>query len=229
MGAGRLGVSTAFFLGSRTFDGGGFGAWIGNGSGATAGRKLGLEVDNSRGVMGSTSRAGVLGRVTPDEMAGGRSDSDDIVMGLEGCAFETLEACRFVGSAVLVHSGGGLTGDGSSTWTGLEALQPVGRWSSFCRFGALSSNRWSSFSFSLRASYGDLIGTAFPTGPLGVPSKVFSDLCRSCEAARAAVFGTTEVGRWNGFTVAEGVGRDTAASFHGSFVFLAPMMGARSV
>jgi hypothetical protein len=120
-----------------------------------------------------------------------------------------------------------LIGDCSSPCTGLDALHPAGRCMILCLFGALSSARSFSFSFSILASYGDLIGAAFPTGPFGVPRRLFSDLWRSWDAARAALFGATDEGRWNGRTVAEGVGR-IGGSLVGVFVFFASI-GARSV
>jgi hypothetical protein len=69
-----------------------------------------------------------------------------------------------------------LTGGDSSSWTGLDALHPVGRCMTFCLFGALSPANPFSFSFSFLTSYGDSMGAALPTGPFGVPRRVFSDL-----------------------------------------------------
>ena len=81
---------------------------------------------------------------------------------------------------------------GLSSMTGLEALQLAGDCVVFCLFSGRSSIM--SFSFSLRVSYGDCIGWAFPTGPLGVPSSVFRDLWRNCDAF-AAWLGATDEGR----------------------------------
>ncbi len=56
-----------------------------------------------------------------------------------------------------------------------------GRRSIRCRFPGLSDPH-SAFSFSCRSSWGDLVGNeARPIGLLGVPSKAFNVLGRSCE------------------------------------------------
>lgn len=129
VGAGRWGVSAVFFFGSRTFAGGGLGFGTGTGTdfASPSGREKAVDVESGRGVMGSIARAGVLGKVTPDEMGGGGSDSKEIVTVFEGCALNPPEVWRAVAFAVLAHKGGGLIGDGSSICTGLEALHAVGR------------------------------------------------------------------------------------------------------
>jgi hypothetical protein len=76
VGAGRLGVSTGFFLGSRIFAGGGLGVSMG----IVAGSSNTLEGTSSKVMTGAvgtdlTALAGVLGSVTSEI----RSDSEEIV------------------------------------------------------------------------------------------------------------------------------------------------------
>jgi hypothetical protein len=124
-------------------------------------------------VFDLTTLAGVLGSVTSDDMNGIWSDSDEMVMTLAPCG---LAAEAFFASVVLGRKGVGLVGEIASYCAGLEALQPVGRWETFCLFGALSSATSSSCSFSFRDWYGDFMGIALPVGPFGVPRSVFNDL-----------------------------------------------------
>ena len=126
----------------------------------------------------------------------------------------------FFVSAAFGIGGGSFFVTGLSSCTGLDALQTGGAGAVFCLFGARSSA--SSFSFSLRASYGDLIGWAFPIGPFGVPSSVLRDLWRSCDAFRWG-FGATDDGLWKGFGWEGALGRGGC-----SFAFLSNI-GVRSV
>jgi hypothetical protein len=222
VGGGRVGVWTGFDLGRDIFARGSLGVCMGCGSWNTLDGIIGTEVfDGSDTDL--TTLAGVLGSVTLDEMNGMGSDSDEMVMTWAGCG---IAGCGrpFLASVVPAAI---LTGEWSSPCAGLDALHPVRLCAVFCLFGALSSVSLFSFSVSFLTSYGDFIGAAFPTGPFGVPRRLFSDLWRSCDAVRAALFGATDDGRWNGRTVAEGVGR-VNGSLVGVLVFFASI-GARSV
>ena len=173
-GAGRFGVSAGFDLGNRIFAGGGLGVSTGGGgSSNTLDCTTGAEVTGGL-AFGLTAFAGVLGSVTSDDCTGIWSGSDEMVMTLDTGGMRVCGARAPFASAVLAHNGVVLFGGDSSPSTGLEALHPPGRCATFCLFGALSSSN--SFSFSFLASYGDFIGCAFPTGPFGVPRRVFSDL-----------------------------------------------------
>jgi hypothetical protein len=135
---------------------------VNSGAGVTSG--MGVDV---------AALAGESGSVTPEEGSGIKSDSEGMMMTFAACG---LAAEGFLASTVLCPTGVGLVGEESSPCIGLEALQAVDRGASFCLFGVLSSTTSFSFSFSFLDSYGDLMGVAFPTGPFGVPRRVFSDL-----------------------------------------------------
>jgi hypothetical protein len=177
VGTGCLGVSTGFFFGKGIFARGGFGVSIGTVAGSPnvlEGMFGRTSIGISVGIVW-TALAGVLDSVT-SEM---RSDSEEMVMILAGRGMAAWGVRALFTSAVLAHSGIGFLGENSSPLTGLDALHSAGRWIVFCLFGALSSGKSFSCSFSIRTWYGDLMGTAFPTGPCGVPSRVLSDLCFS--------------------------------------------------
>lgn len=178
-GAARLGDSNALTMGTGTLPRGILGVRTGGttattsatGVGARGGRILAI---GGRVTFVLTARGGVLGSVTSEKPVGKASGSESrrITLAPGGTNFAGL--CTALAIEVLGHNGTSVLAKGLSCWTGLEALQVAGECSVFCLFGALSSTN--SFSFSLRASYGDCIGWALPMGPLGVPSKVFSDL-----------------------------------------------------
>jgi len=197
-GAGRFGISTGFGFGSRILArGGGFGVSAGTGFCSTLDIITGAKVTGGAGrlALASTTLAGVLGSVTSESKTGKWSDSDEMVMALDTGGMRACGLRVVLASAVFAHSGMFLAGGESSPSTGLDALQPPGRWATFCLFGDRSSALSFSFSFSFLSSYGDLIGRAFPAGPFGVPSKVLSDLWRSCVPARTALLGATVEGR----------------------------------
>lgn len=178
VGACTLGVSSAFTLGTGTFPLGILGvcrtgistAGLTGGAGVMAG--WGVALASPGGVPGNDVSEDILTMLTG-------SASNLIIGAPRGIGFAGVRGV--FASDVFAHSGRAFLGARASSQAGLDSLtafEVVELCATFCLFNALSAAQSFSFSlsFSCRASYGDTIGTDLPIGPLGVPSKVFSDL-----------------------------------------------------
>lgn len=97
-----------------------------------------------------------------------------------------------LGADILAGGGEVFLRIGTSFSMTVDGFREAGWRLVFCRLAGRSSTN--SFSFSLRASKGDCICTDFPIGPLGVPRRVFNDLCRNCGVGRERLLDATGVG-----------------------------------